>query len=327
VVEFAVGDDDVWSFTITRDSISTRRNDLTPSDLSLLCLSFRHECQARLPTYALGELTDRLLSPLSDILDSCRTLIVVPESRLYGIPFHAMCPGREPLAETHRVLYLPAASFLCRHDGTDAVAAVTAQDPCTILGAPQVGYTSLPDLPGVSPEIAATQAFFDDVRAYLGPDATHERLVELGEETRVLHLACHGWFEAEAPLLSRVFLADRPVYAFELQLLRLDLRLAVLSACHTAESSLTPGGEGQGLASALMGAGSDTVLATWWPMADDAASVFMDRFYDALLKHGRDPWDATRTAQLAVRELSEFDHPLYWAPFVTFGIPSGGEPS
>jgi CHAT domain-containing protein len=61
-------------------------------------------------------------------------------------------------------------------------------------------------------------------------------------------------------------------------------RLAVLTACEAAGAGATPTDEATGLPAALTTAGVGTVVASMWPVDDDFAVVFADRFYRALTK-------------------------------------------
>jgi hypothetical protein len=59
-------------------------------------------------------------------------------------------------------------------------------------------------------------------------------------------------------------------------------RLAVLTACEAAGGGLTGADEATGLPAALTAAGVPTVVASMWPVEDDVAVVFADRFYRRL---------------------------------------------
>jgi CHAT domain-containing protein len=80
------------------------------------------------------------------------------------------------------------------------------------------------------------------------------------------------------------------------------LRLCVLSACETGLG--VPGrvaGESvQGLPRALHLAGCPNVVASLWPVNDQATAALMTRFYHALWTEGKTPLEALRQAQLAV---------------------------
>jgi CHAT domain-containing protein len=80
------------------------------------------------------------------------------------------------------------------------------------------------------------------------------------------------------------------------------LRLCVLSACDTSlGAQFTNLGEGvQGLPRALHLAGCANVVASLWPVNDQATAALMTRFYHVLWTEGKTPLEALRQAQLAV---------------------------
>jgi len=59
-------------------------------------------------------------------------------------------------------------------------------------------------------------------------------------------------------------------------------QLAVLTACEAAGGGLSRVDEAAGLTAALTAAGVPTVVASLWPVEDDLAVLFTDRFYRAL---------------------------------------------
>lgn len=162
----------------------------------------------------------------------------------------------------------------------------------------------------------------------------------------ILHLATHGFFLTEDagsadegdPLvsLSRSGLAlananlgisaASPDGSAEGVLTALDAvslelggtKLVVLSACETGLGEIASGEGVYGLAEALHQAGAQAVLATLWPVSDEATAAFMQDFY-AHVAVGEDPQAALRAAQLAFVQSARWTDPVFWAPFVLTG--------
>ena len=130
---------------------------------------------------------------------------------------------------------------------------------------------------------------------------------------RILHFATHGVLNTRQPDLSGVVLSlvDRPgrhqdgfLRLHEIYNLRLPADLVVLSGCQTALGK-DLGGEG--------------VVASLWQVDDESTAELMKRFYRAMLKEGRRPADALRTAQLEMSRDRRWSAPFYWAGFVLQG--------
>jgi len=96
----------------------------------------------------------------------------------------------------------------------------------------------------------------------------------------VLHLACHGIADLNAPLESGVVLAgDEWIRLRELLQMRLQVRLAVLSACETSLPGTALPDEVIALPTGLLQAGVAGVVASQWAVPDFETTVLMTEFY------------------------------------------------
>jgi hypothetical protein len=96
------------------------------------------------------------------------------------------------------------------------------------------------------------------------------------------HIAAHGRHEAENALFSALDLHGGPLLGYDLQRLQNPPPLVVLSSCELGLTEVRPGDETFGLASALLAAGTTTVVASVARVADDAAHDVMVSFHRAL---------------------------------------------
>jgi CHAT domain-containing protein len=249
-------------------------------------------------------------------LDTCRSLIVVPHGPLHYLPFQALFDGERYLLEHCAVSYAPSASLyqVCRsrkrQRGGKALVMAHSDGgrlASALLEAEQVA------------EILGSKAYEDE-------SATRRLLEGEGGRARIIHIAAHGQFRADAPLFSRIELADGPLTTADIFDLDLRAALVTLSACETGRSVVSGGDELDGLARAFLYAGASSLLVSQWRVDDDSTSVLMARFYREL-RRGASRAEALRTAQLedfrSDRALNRGQHPFYWAGFQLIGDDRG----
>jgi tetratricopeptide (TPR) repeat protein len=125
----------------------------------------------------------------------------------------------------------------------------------------------------------------DDVRAVgrryesgpttlVGAEATVPATLAALTEVDVVHLAAHGEFRPDNPLLSAIELFDGPLTAHDLELAERVPRLWVLAACEVGRFSPRRAREVLGFASALLQFGAATVVAATGPVLDEVMPEF-----------------------------------------------------
>ena len=156
--------------------------------------------------------------------------------------------------------------------------------------------------------------------------ATRAALLERLPEASLVHLACHGLFQADEPLRSGLLLAGgeeerltlRHLLAPEFTGLE-EARLVVLSACQTAVSDFRDlPDEAVGLPAGLLQAGAPAVVGALWNVDDASTALLMTRFYELLLQgegeeRGLPPPEALRRAQRWLRDLTNAGLEAYLA--------------
>jgi CHAT domain-containing protein len=98
----------------------------------------------------------------------------------------------------------------------------------------------------------------------------------------VAHLAAHGRHEAENPLFSALDLHGGPLLGYDLPRLGRPPGVVVLASCELGLTEVRPGDESFGMASALLAAGTSTVIASVGRVADGAATDVMVGLHRAL---------------------------------------------
>ncbi len=349
---FFVGQD-LLAWAVTADGLrQPHHKELDVKALEREMRTFHDACFRRLSHQALGErLSARLLSPFSEILESCSNLIIVPYGLAHTLPFYVLPWQGRPLIESHTLSYLPSASML--QFLTSATQQGQRLDRILTIGNPTgMAYRSLltgevrsqRSLPHSATEARFIAGLFPKGKALVGDEATEEVVrAHLKQDYPVLHFATHGYLSESAPLLSSILLAKGEALSlYELMGMQLDADLVVLSACRTALGEVTGGDDVLGLTRGLLAAGAKAAVVSLWPVDDASTSLLMREFYRRL-DDGRTPAEALRSAQNHLRALSadeikdrtiqlkdagfedelapvdNYSPPFYWASFVLVG--------
>lgn len=168
----------------------------------------------------------------------------------------------------------------------------------------------------VAAEARFVASLFGQADCFVGDQATQVHLRAHAPRADVLHLACHAEFRADNPRFSALHLQDGLFGVDAAETLQLKSCTVVLSACETGGFDLAVGDESVGLVRAFLVAGAARVLASQWPVDDAVTGELMARFYTALAA-GKTPAAALAHAQAQVRQ--DHPHPAFWAAFSLHG--------
>ena len=240
----------------------------------------------RVAGYELGDTAERLRRADGEL----PRLLLVPFGALARVPWHAA--GLLP--ELAVVSAVPSARLLYE----------AVSRPAMADGAQLVVGNPTGDLQGAGVEARAVTAAFYPSATYLGEDgsaaAVLERLGTGAPPLSLLHLACHGHADPNAPGRSHLRLADRAVGIDEVLALRPTAPLDVGIVCLAACSTNVPGAdydEAFSLAAAFLAAGARTVFASMWPVPDDHTSRLMFMVHHYLAAEGCSPAEALHRAR------------------------------
>jgi len=313
------------------------------------------------------ELYGRLLRPVQQYLRGRKRLLMSPDGALNLVPFGALVDGDgRYLVENFEIGYLGSGRDLIRlkvtatsrqppvivvnpdYDGEGAAAKPAADQP-PVEARRSADFASRFDrLEGGAEEAATIRKRLTDAKV-LTWDAASEAAVKQLAGPRILHIATHGFFEAdqtaegtESPLWpGRVTIGENALLRSGLALaganrLRsgaedgiltalevsgLDLwgtQLAVLSACNTGVGDVVDAEGVYGLRRALVLAGARTQVMSLWKVSDTATRDLMAYYYKRLLQ-GAGRAESLRAAQLRLLADQNRKHPYYWASFISSG--------
>jgi CHAT domain len=214
-----------------------------------------------------------VLSPLlADIGD--RELIVVPTGILMTVPWAALpgCAGRPVTVTPSATVWREA---MRRRADRRAGPGRPGPEAATVLVAG-------PGNARGDAEIRAIAALRPGTSVLTGAAATPAATLAALDKATIAHLAAHGQHQAENALFSALELTGGPLLGYDLQRAGRAPLMVVLSSCDVGLTDVRPGDETFGMVTALLNAGSATVIASVARVADDAAMATMVGFHRAV---------------------------------------------
>ncbi len=244
--------------------------------------------------------------------------------------------------ETEEILAARAAESLLEADQTSPAHQVLA------MGASR--FVNQPALPAVEAELSFISEELWLGKTFLNEDFTLENLQAqvASHQYNTLHLATHATFSPGDRESAYIQLWEQRLGLGDLEALNFDasnIELIILSACSTAMGDRN---SEYGFAGFAVSAGSQSAMASLWPVNDEGTLGFMTQFYQQL-PTAITRSEALRQAQIALLngdigisngqlydahdnvlavlpalEQSgswNFSHPFYWSAFTMIGSP------
>lgn len=325
------------------------------------------------PAAQLLKISDLIVAPFRDTLSKYKRIIAIPDGMLTGIPFSILSEFPDhysPLILEHEIVLTPSLSYFIKQRNhkyqkpSDKILALadpifdSIQTPKAYKDESISFYTRAVDafglfkpLPETRQEVANIVSMFkpEEALTLLGQDATKSNLMSQPlTDYRYLHFATHGILGNQIPGIEEpaIVLSAGAQKTFEeaflklseVQQMKLNTELTVLSACDTGSGTYFTGEGVMGLSRGFLLAGSRSVVVSLWPVASHTTVSLMTNFY-RYLKSGNSKAASLRMAQLdminnpdylktALRGISIIqsdecgEHrlpPFYWAPFVLIG--------
>jgi CHAT domain-containing protein len=317
----------------------------------------------------LSTVSRMLLPPLQNAWSNARQIFLSPDGELHRLPFSALpvdTAAGSTLSESVQLRLLTTGRDLLRLQQAPQV-----RRPATLVTNPDFNarIQTLPDPSVSSPSRPNTAGQTATLRA-LGPwqhlDGTvaeaellapllNPQVLISGRQAtaaavlqqkgpRILHIATHGFFLADAALKGQAQRLNDPLlrsglvfsganqpavdprddgYLTAAEVTAMDLdgtELVTLSACETGLGGVRSGEGVFGLQRALMVAGARSTLLSLWKVDDRATALFMKNFYERL-KGGESRSDALRHTQSDFRrhKNSRYHDIRVWGAFQLSG--------
>lgn len=283
-----------------------------------------------------------LLKPVADITKG-KNITFIPDDKLAYIPFDALLSELPDtgnmnfrklkyLVYDYSINYSYSSTLLFNYFENNAsiskslLAFAPQYDSVKKESDDEIGGNLL-SLPGAKTEVGLLKNYVpSDV--YVDSMASESRFKQLASEYDILHLAMHTIINDSLPMFSKLAFTksasnandDDWLNTHEIYNMKLNARLAVLSACNTGSGKLQKGEGVMSLARGFLYAGCPSIIMTLWEVEDMSGTEIMHSFYDFLSK-GKKKDEALRLAKL--KHIENADplkaHPHYWLGYVNIG--------
>ncbi|MEZ4660856.1 MAG: CHAT domain-containing protein [Caldilineaceae bacterium] len=284
---------------ITKGDISVFDLELSPNTLLSSNLDQPVE-QIFLPAQIRQALYQKLIAPAAHLLQNKRRLYIIPHGPLHYVPFHALiAPDGDTLLceDGPEIVYAPSATILFREMTPPPLV------PGTCLA---VGYNGDEGWQlRFAEDEAAHIAHMAGGQSLVGEMIKKAALYKQAPNFQALHFSCHGEFDPDSPLDSRLHIGPNETLTGQeiMDNLHLNCNLVTLSACESGLSRVQRGDELYGLIRAFMYAGAPAIIATLWRVDERSTLIFAQKFY-ALIQQDVSYATALKAAQLYLRNLT-----------------------
>jgi CHAT domain-containing protein/tetratricopeptide (TPR) repeat protein len=350
ILEFAVTNERSFLYAITKENgklnLQIYPIDLNKSDLAKKTESFRQKLQDKNLNYQTDarELYRLLLGKAEAQLKGKDSLIIVPDSFLWEVPFQALMPSENRfLIQDSAINYVPSLTVLREMNKTNRV--LSKSPKLLAFGNPELNSTikakvekevrggKLESLPSAEKEVDYLGKLYGSKNSKILKNsfATETFFKAEASKFNILHFATHGILNNQNPMYSSLVLSlanetngandtkeDGLLEAWELMDSKLNADLAILSACETGRGEASSGEGIVGLSWAFFIAGTPRIVATQWKVESESTSKIMQNFHKNLRKSSNIS-KSLQKSMLAQLKNPTTRHPFYWAGFVFIG--------
>lgn len=314
VLTYFLGDESLFSFTITKDTVILLRADIAPR-LTVITNDFKNHLSGREDINDLSY--DLYMYLMGQQLDQGKSeLIIIPDNVLNYIPFEVLkTQSGSYLLENHTISYTGSVSLYMELKNNF----FNYKTPQNWAGfAPE--YEGSERLSYTKQEIEEVSEITDGT-TFMDGTALKTNFTAHSKDFSIVHLAMHAEIDNEHPMYNSLLFDDGPLTASEIYTMKSNANLVVLSACNTGFGKIEKGEGVMSMARAFHFSGVPSILMSLWKVPDKQTKSIMIDFYRHL-KKGEKKSDALRQAKinyLKKNANTALAHPYYWSGFVING--------
>jgi CHAT domain-containing protein len=347
---------ELYSFVVTKDSLNFSMVEIDSTDLGniqsvhdfLVNPNYLYTKKKDYGKYAVSanSLYKRVLKPIARSI-SGKDLTIIPHDKLSYIPFDALLTEMPDTSEMNFrnlhylikdfvVNYSYSATLLYNYSGSKkkgsksliAFSPEYKADIPRLVPGTSTQY-SLSPLPGAVDEVKGISRYIK-ADVFINSYAQENEFKDRVSDFDILHMAMHTIINDSLPMFSKLVFSlpgkdtkeDGYLNTYEIYNMKLNARLAVLSACSTGTGKLQKGEGVMSMARGFVYAGCPSIVMTLWQVEDKSGVQIIKDFYYYLSK-GKRKDVALRMAKLKHLEGSDplTSHPHYWLGYVNIGDP------
>ncbi|NOU18630.1 MAG: CHAT domain-containing protein [Bacteroidales bacterium] len=343
VLEYVLGDKELYTFAITKDTFQLVRQEADTTflrQLNFLIYAMRSFYSTGYYKYrdAAYTLYKKLIYPVEPLLKG-KNLLIIPDGKLGLIPFDVLTD--RPCQEGDRRDYVHEPYLLMKYPIGYAYSATLYSNSLNST------HKGSPNFLGIAPDYKNSKDSLRNIpiglqsvrkialltlgKSLTGSNATEENFRKYSNSYGIIHFYAHGFEDTLNPANSKLVLStptdstdDDYLHAWEVYNMQLNAEMVVLGSCFSGSGKLSEGEGVLSISRSFMYAGSKSVVMSLWAAADRSTNNILNDFYLNLLKGMRKD-EALRLAKLKNLESVEpiSAHPRYWAGIVVNGNQNG----
>jgi len=318
-IEFYQHKDHIYSISITKDTVNFLYNTIEKFQEKITEFNKSIET-SDLETYSnlAYELHTILMEPHA--YRAYTRIQLIPSKDISFISFDALVSTESDSLSYNELNYLVKTHSFCYNNSLQKNSTEQAQARNVYLGiSPNFSNNKYANLNGAIREVEKISEKLDG-DLLINNNATKDKLLEAIPNYRILHFASHAELNSSNAAYSKIILAsdaedtlNSQFYAYEVQNIKLNADLIILSACNTGVGELLLGEGMASLARSFNYAGAKSVLVSLWTIPDYSTSQIINYFFDNLGTESK----AIALQQAKIRYLQTADehlsNPIYWA--------------
>ena len=330
-LEYFKGEKNTYLFNISKNNIKVFTIPNT-KELDINIVGLKKETQSRQAKYrsyinnahtVFNKLVKQALESSANNIDH---LIIIPDGNLNSLPFEALLMDKNEL-EANKKFSINNLSYLIEkykisYNFSSTLMINAAQKEVEPTKESFLGICPVNDLEYSEKET-------DYIHSQLGgfvlkhQNATFKKVKELIGQYQIVHFATHAKPNKDNPNMSEIELYNNEkIKNFEIEALKLNAEIVVLSACETGIGQQLKGEGVMSLARSFQLAGSPATVASLWKVSDASTADLMKYFY-GFLKKGETKSNALQMAKLKYLDdvkASPFkSQPYHWSAFIQIG--------